>query len=46
MAAEPEAGAVSSASESLLVSSESRRCVLAGRPDGEGHAASGFIGEV
>jgi hypothetical protein len=44
VAVEPEAGAVSSASESLLASSESRRCLLAGLPAGEGDAAGGLIG--
>jgi hypothetical protein len=44
-AVEDEVGELSSAFESLPMSSVSRRCLLAGRPAGEEDAAGGFIGE-
>jgi hypothetical protein len=45
-AVEHEAGEISSAFGSLQVSSESLRCLLAGRSAGEEDAASGFISVV
>jgi hypothetical protein len=44
-AVEDETGEISSASGSLQVSSESLRCLLAGRSTGEEDAAGGFIRE-